>query len=206
MAKVDFYYDIVSPYSWIAFEEIQKLRNALQLEINWLPFLLGGIMKATGNSAPFFLPARAPYLLKDIQRQARFHNLPMNIPADFPSNTLLTQRFLTVVKSKAPQYLEKISHSLWKRLYGEGLSVSTADEILACVTSSETSPKMILGWLEMAHSQEAKNALKSTTEEALQRGAFGAPTFYIQKNQHSSWEMFFGSDRMHLVKQYLKET
>lgn len=203
MNQIDFYYDIVSPYSFIAFEFLQKKQNAWNLEINLCPFFLGGVMKATGNSAPFFLAARAPYLLKDIQRQAQFHNLPMVIPTDFPGHSISAQRFLTAAKVDDPGYLPNLSHEFWLRHYGEGKPINQPQDIQICGQKAGISTSQIERWIEQTQDELIKNKLKATTQEALDRGAFGAPTFFVKKDGTKDWDMFFGSDRMHLVEELL---
>lgn len=204
MHKVDFYYDIVSPYSFIAFEYLNNKADDWHLDINYCPFFLGGVMKATGNSGPIFLAAKAPYLLLDIHRQARFHNLPMKIPMGYPCTNLTTQRFLTAVKVEDPSLLAPLNHALWIRHFGEGKSVNLPKDIQICSEQAGIPQSKADRWIEQIQHQDIKDKLKATTQEAVDRGAFGAPTFFIQKDGKEDWVMFFGSDRMHLVKEYLK--
>lgn len=142
-------------------------------------------MQATGNQPPASLPARAPYLLKDLYRQSQYFQIPIQIPPDFPAQSLTAMRLLTVVKQQAPEQLESLSRALWHAHYGQGLSI--ADSVV------------LLNSDFITHTQkpEIKDILKNTTSEALEKGAFGSPTFFIPTDDGD--EMFFGSDRFHIV-------
>lgn len=199
--KVDFYYDVVSPFSYLAYTIFCRYEKAWGLELELHPFLLGGVMKATGNTPPASLPARAPYLLRDLLRQCDFHHLPIQIPDSFPTNSLLAMRFLTATKQECPEKLRSFSEHLWQSHYGQGLEIATESALSQVFASPAFDPALIARLMQMSVTPEVKNALRAETEAAVEKGAFGAPTFFIH-TPHGE-EMFFGSDRFHLVAQLL---
>lgn len=185
MKKLEFFYDIVSPYSYIAATQLGQFDG--KAEVVWKPVLLGGVFKATGNSGPAFtVPAKMPYMFKDLQRLSAYYQIPLKIPANFPANTVTIQRVLCAASDAERPAL---THKLYEAYWGQGLDVTNV-ELLSQLVGAEL----------VAKTQEdgVKNALKANTEEVVARGAFGAPTFFLGD------EMFFGSDRFFLIQEALK--
>lgn len=182
--KIEFFYDIGSPYSYIAATQIGKL--AAIADIEWRPFLLGGVFKASGNQPPIAVPARAPYLLKDLHRLANYYGLPFRMPQKFPTNSLTAMRALYAVD---PAALEATSMALFEAYWVDNRDIGD-DAVLRELLGSPL--------VDRAASDEVKLKLKEATDEAVMRGAFGAPTFFVDE------EMFFGEDRLFLIEHYLK--
>lgn len=197
MNKIHFYYDVVSPYSWLAFEVLTRFEASWNLEIDLCPFYLGGVMQTTGNTAPSFLPARAPYMLKDLMRQSEYFQIPLQIPESFPASTICAMRVLTLVKNQFPSRLKTLSRAFWQRHYGQGLDITQPENVLTVCLEAGFSAKESRELLEQTQNQSIKDQLKATTAEAVEKGAFGAPTMFIETP--SGEEMFFGSDRFHLI-------
>jgi len=179
---VEFFYDIVSTYSYLASTQLEAITERTGAAFVWRPFLLGGVFKATGNRPPASLPARGPYLLKDIQRWCKLYGVTFNLPADFPANTLTAMRALTALEGD-----ERVAASrrLYRAYFVEGRDISDAAVVADLVGE---------GPLAMAADPAVKAALRATTEEAVSRGAFGAPSFFLDG------EMYFGNDRMHFLE------
>ena len=103
--KVEFFFDVVSPYSYVA--AVQVARSPLLQEVEWRPFLLGGVFKATGNQAPIAVPAKGQYMAQDLQRLFAYYAMPYRFPGSFPTSSLTAMRALcaaapTQVKDLAP--------------------------------------------------------------------------------------------------------
>ena len=92
--EVDFYYDVVSPWSYIGFEVLLRYVEEWNLNVTLKPVFLGGIMQASGNKPPATLPAKAAYGAADLQRSSEYYKIPISFPSVFPTNTLQAQRFL----------------------------------------------------------------------------------------------------------------
>ena len=185
--QIDFYFDVVSPYSYIASTQIENVVERNGSILNWKPIFLGGIFKAIeGGIAPGLVPVKKPYLIKDLKRLSTYYKIPFNMPSDFPISTLLAMRVLSALP------LEKIPQSariLFKAYWYDNQDIADP-EIVSKLIDSDS--------VERANLQKIKNALFQTTEEAVSRGVFGAPTFFVGN------EMFFGHDRINLIDEHLQ--
>ena len=184
--QIDFYFDLVSPYSYIASMLIEDVARRGNTKVSWKPFLLGGVFKAVGTTDPPGLhPTKKPYLLKDLQRLSVYLKIPIKMPPDFPVRTVLAMRTLCGFNvDEIPQAAQTLYKAYWVN------NQDIADpEVVASLVGRDA--------VERAGMQEIKDALFQSTEEAVQRGAFGAPTFFVKD------EMFFGHDRLPLLELHL---
>ncbi len=185
--QVEFFFDTVSPYSYIASQLIEKMLASHCSKIVWRPFLLGGVFKATGNQPPAMLPSRGRYMLKDLKRSAALQQIPFSMPSHFPTNSLLAQRVLCGV---AEEEIPMIAHKIYAAYWVDNQNIGDENVL-----------RDLLGLqlLEKAIDADVKETLKQNTQEAVERGAFGAPSFFVGD------EMFFGADRLPLLQAYLQE-
>lgn len=182
---VDFFYDIVSPYSYLAARRIGELDGLAT--VRWRPCLLGGVFKATGNTGPAFtVPAKMPYMFKDLTRLAAYYGIPLTIPKSFPANTVTVQRVLCAAEEAE---VPALSLKLYDAYWGKGLDVSEPDTLAALVGGE---------LLARAGEDAVKARLRENTEAVVAAGGFGAPTFLLDG------EMYFGEDRMFLLIDRLK--
>lgn len=193
MVKLELFYDIVSPYSYLAFEVLLRYRPRWKLEMTLRPAFLGGVMKTVGNVPPASLPQRAPYLARDLARKARFYDVAMGFPEDFPSNTLSAMRLCTLVEMEQPQRLEALSRALWQRHWGEGKEVGSAEGLAAACVAADVDAGLVARIGEAA----VKDRLKASTDEVVERGAFGFPAIFTSVDGED--QMFFGSDRFDVM-------
>ena len=185
--QIDFYFDIVSPYSYVASRLIEDVARRSNAELNWKPFLLGGVFKAVGTTnTPGLMPAKKPYLLKDLQRLSKHLKIPLQMPPDFPARTVLAMRTLCGFQGED---IPQAAHTLFNAYWVNNLDIADP-ELVASLIGSEA--------VERAGVQEIKDALFQSTDEAVKRGVFGAPTFFVKD------EMFFGHDRLPLLEHHLK--
>jgi 2-hydroxychromene-2-carboxylate isomerase len=183
MATLEFFYDFVSPYSYLASTrveaEVAKVGGALRFR----PFLLGGVFNATGNRAPLETPAKARHMGTDLSRWATRLGVPFAWPARFPVLTVLPLR-AAFAAEKAGK-LVPYTHAMYRAYWVEGRDISEAAVV------EEVARKAGLdGAALVAEAPAYKDALKAQTQEAVDRGAFGAPTFFVGQ------EMFVGNDRL----------
>ena len=185
---IEFFFDLVSPYSYLASEKIEELAKQNNRELIWKPFLLGGLFKALdAPPAPGLLPYKKPYLFKDLDRLAKFHGIPFNTPSEFPR---LTVKPLRALLSQPKEDLPEAVHQLYRAYWVEDRDISDAS-VLADLLSAEA--------VEKTGDPEIKQSLIQATDEAVSRGLFGAPTFLVGQ------EMFFGHDRMDLLEAFLQD-
>ena len=192
---IEFFFDVGSPYSYLAATQMKELEARAKVPVRWRPFLLGGVFKGSGNEAPARVPAKAGYMLQDLARWASLYGVPFSFPSLFPLNTLKTERLLTAVqKHLGEAAVPEIALVLFDRYWTKNEDVSATDVMAAALASCGLDAAALLAASE---TQEVKDFLRVTTEEAIARGAFGAPTFFVGD------EMFFGNDRIALLEHQL---
>jgi 2-hydroxychromene-2-carboxylate isomerase len=191
MKTLEFFYDFVSPYSYLASTRVEELVRRTGAELSWRPFLLGGVLKATGNKAPADTPAKYRHLKVDVDRWARRLRVPLAFPERHPFSTVLAMR--CALAAEARGNLAPFTHAAFRAAWVEGRDL-TSPEVLSGVALSVG----LDGASLVAAAPDYKAALTSQTEEAVRRGAFGAPTFFVGE------EMFVGNDRLDFVEQALR--
>ena len=194
MQTIEFYFDLGSPYSYIGFHRIQKIAADRHANILWKPMLLGGVFKATGNSSPMIVPAKAQYAMKDLKRWSKLWQIPMQMNPDFPINTLQLMRLVTAVQIYQPEQFLRVLTGVFHAMFGEPRNLNDLQEFKKMLIDLDLDVQQVQDWLE---DEQVKQQLKSVTEEAVQRGVFGAPTWFSQN------EMYWGIDHLHFLEHAL---
>ena len=193
----DFFFEIGSPFSYLAATQIEALKARASASVAWRPVVLGAIFKQTGNEPPRGVPAKAGYMLSDLRRWADHYGVPFEWPALFPLNTILAHRALVAVeREQGALSAEALALVLFRAYWVEGQDLSDAQTLCEVIDQQQG-----LSGEEVVHatqSQEVKDALRAHTDEALNRGVFGAPTFLVGE------ELFWGNDRLDFVERALK--
>ena len=198
MRTVKFYYDLVSPYSYLAHREVSRICGENGAELSLKPMLLGAVHNAVGLQAPIEIEAKARYQARDIRRWAEHYGLPMDFPEPFPFRTLKTMRAAMFLKERGE--LEAFTREAFALYWEEGgapMGLQQVDEdgpVSEAARRIGADPDEVLAG---ASAPEAKEALKAATGEAVERGVFGAPAFFVGE------EMFWGNDRLHFVEKAL---
>jgi 2-hydroxychromene-2-carboxylate isomerase len=198
MKRVEFYYDLVSPYSYLAHARIGHICEENGAELVLRPMLLGAVHKAVGLQAPIEIEPKADYQARDIRRWAEYYGLPLVFPDPFPFRTLNTMRAAMFLRQRGE--LEAFTREAFALYWQEGGAPQgrDADEegpISSVARRIGVDAKEVLGGVA---SPETKQALKDATSEAVERGVFGAPAFFVGD------EMFWGNDRLHFVEAALQ--
>jgi 2-hydroxychromene-2-carboxylate isomerase len=183
MATLEFFYDFVSPYSYLASTRVEAEVAKVGGTVRFRPFLLGGVFHATDNKAPIENPAKARYLPSDLTRWARRIGVPFAWPQKFPVLTVLPLRAALAAEKQGK--LVPFTHALYRAYWAEGRDISEASVVGDAASSAGLDPAALL-----AEAPGFKDALKAQTQEAVDRGAFGAPTFFV------GGDMFLGNDRL----------
>jgi 2-hydroxychromene-2-carboxylate isomerase len=192
--QVEFFFDVGSPASYLAWKQLASIAQRHNAEIVWRPMLLGAVFQAVGNTSPAAVPAKGAYMLKDLKRFSAIYDVPFCFNPFFPVNTMQLMRGVTAYlgTSKFESYLSAIFNALW----AEKLNMESPEvvaEVLSKVGIEATDFKVRIS------EPEVKARLKSSTEEAVARGVFGAPSFFV------NGEMFFGQDRLSFVEDALRD-
>lgn len=189
MKKLEFFYDYVSIYSYLANHVVPDL----PAEIVYRPMFLGAVMEATGNRPPGTVAAKGRYLHEDIARWVKRYRVPFKMNPVFPQNTLKALRLAYVLQDRKefPGVHKALFEAMW--VHGENLA---DDAVLRRIAEDAGLPgdETLAG----IASDEIKSAVKANTEEAVARGVFGAPTFFLGE------EMFFGNDRFDFIREALE--
>jgi 2-hydroxychromene-2-carboxylate isomerase len=197
--RVEFYYDLVSPYSYLAYGQLRRICEENGAALLLRPMLLGAVHKEAGIKSPIETELKARYQARDIRRWAGYYGVPLRFPDPFPFRTLKSMRAAMFLQDG--NGLEAFTAAAFALYWGEGgapKGFEEADEdlpISAVARRIGAEPEEVL---EGAASPDAKQGLKDATFEALQRGVFGAPAFFVGD------EMFWGNDRLHFVEAALQ--
>ena len=193
--SVEFFFDYGSPYSYLADGQLPALAARVGAAIRYRPMLLGGVFKATGNRSPAFEPCEAKRLYGgvELRRWVARSGLSFRPNPYFPIDTLRLMR--ACVAAGARGVFETFHRAVYPAFWAEGLDLGD-DSVLGSVLEQAGLDAAPL--LEAAGLPEVKAELRATTEEAVARGAFGAPTFFVGE------EMFFGADRLPWVEEALR--
>ena len=196
--RIELFYDIVSPYSYLAFVALERYRPIWQMDLVLRPAFLGGVMKAVGNVPPASLPQRAPYLIKDILRLSRwFGTPPLALPPSFPGNTLTAMRLLTAVQQLHPEHLSSLTRALFELHWTEEQDVIEESAFLTAGKRAGIDDEVVRSLFAAASTQPNKDRLKQATDEAVARGAFGFPALFVDIGGND--ELYFGGDRLPLL-------
>ena len=187
---VEFYFDLGSPATYLAYTQLPKICEQTDSQLIYVPILLGGVFKATGNASPATIPAKGRYMFMDLDRYAKRYGVPLKINPHFPINTLMLMRAVTGVQLRQPERFAAFIDCLFKALWIDGRNLNDPATVAAVLSENGFDPEEILA---LTADEEVKAALKETTEKAVQRGVFGAPSMFVGD------QLFFGQDRLDFV-------
>jgi 2-hydroxychromene-2-carboxylate isomerase len=181
----DFYFDFVSPYSFLAHKEIRKIENKIGIKIKYKPVLLGGLHNLHGIKAPAFIPAKAKHMVRDCKLIAQRNNVQFKFNSYFPIKSLNLMRGVLVAEEDnlKNQYIDNIFNSVWR----DGLNMNDEIIVQKVLKNLNLNPKT---FALRSSSSLIKDSLRKKTSEAYEKGIFGAPTFV------SNNKIFWGQDRI----------
>jgi 2-hydroxychromene-2-carboxylate isomerase len=192
---IAFYFDVGSPAAYLAWTQLPAIARAAGWEIDYRPMLLGGVFQATGNRSPMEVPAKAQYMQDDLQRFAGRYGVPFRHNPHFPINTLLLMRGALGLQMREPQRMVPYVDAVFRAIWVDGRNMNDAATVAGVLQAAGFDPEQILA---LAADPAVKDQLKIVTQEAVARGVFGAPTFFIGQ------QMFWGQDRLDFVKEALQ--
>ena len=191
---VEYFFDVGSPTAYLAWTQLPKIAAETGATIAWRPMLLGGVFKATGNASPVTVPAKGRWMNDDIARWAHRYGVPFAFNPHFPINTLTLMRGATGLQMRRPadlpRYLDVVERAMWEAPTNLGDPAVLAATLAAAGFDADEFAALVAD-------PEVKARLIATTEEAVARGVFGAPTFFVGD------AMFFGQDRLDFVREAL---
>ncbi len=198
--RIEFAFDIVSPYSWLAYNIMERYRSIWDVEVEYIPAFLGGVFAATRNSPPATLPARAPYLVRDLGRCGAYYDVNILLPPNFPSKTVRALRALTALKADGDAQYDVAMRALFARYWEKGEAWNdTEEELVATLEAAGIDAAKVANVAERANTEAVKEALKAATADVVERGAFGFPALFVREGGEGDEEMYFGADRIEIL-------
>ena len=184
----DFYFDFVSPYSFLAHKKIRKIESKAKIKVRYLPILLGGLHNLHGIKAPAFIPAKARHMIRDCKLIAEKNNTKFKFNSYFPIKSLNLMRGVLVAEEDnfKSYYIDSIFDTIWQ----DGLNLNDENIFYKVLKNLNVNPKT---FILRSSSSSIKDLLKKRTSEAYEKGVFGAPTFV------SNNKIFWGQDRIEFV-------
>ena len=181
----DFYFDFVSPYSFLAHKEIRKIEHKESCKIRYIPILLGGLHNLHGIKAPAFIPAKAKHMIRDCKLIAERNNIKFRFNSYFPIKSLNLMRGVLVAEDDNIKnyYINNIFNAIWQ----DGLNMNDENIIFKILKNLNINPKT---FTLRSTSSSIKDSLRKKTSDAYEKGVFGAPTFV------SNNKIFWGQDRI----------
>jgi 2-hydroxychromene-2-carboxylate isomerase len=196
---IEFFFDCSSPWTYLAFHNIQPLAREFGEEITWRPILVGGIFNSINPSVyasrEHPVPAKVAYQKKDVADWARSAGLAIKMrPTVFPVNSVKAMR--GCIWLGKPAAMLPFARAVFEIYWGEDKDISQ-DAVLTevCQRAGVDPAKFFAGIAEQA----IKDQLKANTDEVMSRGGFGSPTIFLDKT-----DMYFGNDRLPLVREALQ--
>jgi 2-hydroxychromene-2-carboxylate isomerase len=196
--RAEFFYDIGSPYAYLAATQIEEVARRCGVAVRWRPFLLGAVFQATGNVPPATVPAKARWMLRDLQSWADLYGVGFTFPAAlFPVNALRAVRACTWAQSQGAAAQRALAMSLFEDYWVNSQDPSSPEAITRAAQAAGLDPEQALA---ATQDPAIKAQLRQDTEEAVRRGAFGAPTIYLDGDAVMLW----GNDRLPIMEHYFK--
>ncbi|MBZ5714617.1 2-hydroxychromene-2-carboxylate isomerase [Nannocystis pusilla] len=189
MARLEFWFDFSCPFAYVASTQVEQLAQRTGAELDLRPMLLGGVFKARGtpqNLAATLNPAKARHNLDDMRRQAQRAGVPLRMPASHPMRTVEALRCVLAAGLSLP-----LIHRIYRAYWDENADISDRAVLTRAIAEAGLEPAAILA---RAGSQAIKDELRRRTDEAVARGIFGVPTYFVGD------QLFWGQDRADMVE------
>ena len=190
MREIEFFFDYGSPASYLAYTQMPRVAQRTGAEIVYRPFLLGGVFKATGNRSPIEIPPKGAWMMGDLARFAKRYGVPYVRNPHFPINTLNLMRGAIAAENEGR--LVPYSDAIFRAVWADQRNMEDPIVIATVLREAGFDPAAMMAAIGTA---QVKDRLRANTEEAVARGVFGAPTFFVGK------ELFFGQDRLDFVEE-----
>ena len=183
-SHIDFYFDVISPYSYIAHKKIQKIRENQKTIFIYKPILLGGLHNLAGINAPAFNKYKMKNMQSDCELVSKKNDVSFTWNSKFPINSLSIMRgYLSINDNQKEKYLDVFFNAYWR----DNLDLSSEQEFSKLLDTLEIDNNIFFDKIKQ---QSIKDDLKKLTSEAFEKEVFGAPTFIVNN------KIFWGQDRL----------
>ena len=192
--QIEFWFDFGSPASYLAWFQLPKIAAARGATIDWRPMLLGGVFQAAGNRSPAEIPSKGKWMLEDLPRWAQRYGAPYVRNPYFPINTLTLMRGAVGMQMRGGGEFLKYIAAIFPAVWEKERNLGDPAVVAAVLEEAGFDPA---AFQAMVADPAVKDKLKAVTQEAIERGVFGAPTIFIDGRMH------FGQDRLDFVADLL---
>ncbi|EGD76442.1 hypothetical protein PTSG_07561 [Salpingoeca rosetta] len=204
LKRLEFVYDVLSPYSYVAFELLKRYKPTWDVSVQYTPVAIGGLFKVSGNQSPAMIPLKGSHMPTDLMRYRKFEAVDINLPKDmfhvlFKKGSLRAQRLLTVCTMEHNQLVEPLTETLFQRVWRDDKDITEEASLIEALKTVDVPEDAASRMLERTLDSDVKTCLKDVTQNAVDRGVFGVPTFFIGD------ELVFGSDRFYHIARLLGE-
>ena len=193
-AQIDFYFDFSSPYGYLASHKIDALAAKHGREARWRPYLLGPVMKVTGQQPLPSIPLKGDYAKRDFLRSARFHGVPYRHPTNFPIASVAPTRAFYWLNAKDPRRAKELARALYAAYFLEDIDTSQAENTIAVAAKLGLPADEVRAGIG---DQAVKDLTKVEVDKAIALGAFGSPYVVVDG------EPFWGIDRFDQIERLL---
>lgn len=199
MTKLEVFFDCSSPWTYLGFINIQGVAEQYGIDITWRPFMVGGVFNTVNDSVykarenP--VPIKAAYAQKDLADWARITGINIKMPPSiFPINSVKAMRGCLIAEpeGKLVDFATRVFEAYWS----EDRDISNDDVLADLCDDAGLDQELFFNGIAQ---QETKDALKANTQDLIDRGGFGSPTFFINDT-----DMYFGNDRIPLIHNALE--
>jgi 2-hydroxychromene-2-carboxylate isomerase len=194
MRAIEFWFDFSSPYAYFGALQVEAVAGRHQRTVEWRPFLLGAALAVTGMRPLSETPMRGDYARHDWQRLARRLSVPFMLPPGFPANSAKAARAFYWLRDHKPELAASFAKATFHACFGKGIDGFTANGVLAIASECGADAVELAAALD---SDALKQQFRAVTDEAIARGVFGSPFFFVDS------EPFFGADRLPLLDEWL---
>jgi len=186
--SVEFFYDYSSPFSYFADCQLPAIAARHAAQIIYRPAILGVLIVESGNQAPPTVPAKMKYMTADMSRWATKLKIPFTMNPAFPVRSITLMRAALIAQDIG--VFPRFHETMWRAMWVDGANLADAAVLTDVLNRADLDGTRIV---EATRDEPVKARLKANCDEALARGAFGLPTFFVGS------EMFFGNDRVEFV-------
>jgi 2-hydroxychromene-2-carboxylate isomerase len=184
----DFYFDFASPYAFLAHKQIRDIENENSIKIKYKPILLGGLLKSAGIKPVADIPIKGKHMIKDCKLWAEKYNINFKFNSYFPIHTLNLMRCVLIAERK--NFLQNFTNKVFDAIWQDGLNLNDNAIFAKLLKNMDVNPEI---FLKDSIDEKNKSDLKKRTDDAYNKGIFGAPTFVVNN------KIFWGQDRLEFV-------
>jgi 2-hydroxychromene-2-carboxylate isomerase len=194
MITVRIYHDFASPFSYLGTTQVESVCSKHGATLVWCPMVLGGVFKAVGQvPVPLmtFPPAKRRLYVLDMFRFAELYGVPFGLPTRFPMRTIDALRLVLAAREQSAEAAARLTHRIYRAYWGEDQDIANPAILAALCQELDLDGPALLARSAQA---DIKARLFAATDEAVQRGVFGAPTFVLEDGT-----LLWGQDRLPLL-------